>query len=574
MIVQALVGYYEAKAARGEIARFGWEPKNIAFALELSKEGELLAVTPQFVEEVRNKKTVEVPLELTVPKQVVRSSGIRSNFLCDNSAYLLGWDEKGKPERTLNCFLACKERHLCILDGIEGGVAAAVRAFFERWDPLVAESHPILGPELAGLKGANMVFRVEGVLAHEDAAIQAAWDEVSAGEDDEPGEQIRCAVTGKKAPFERVHPKIKLPAAQSTGASLISFNSLSYESYALEGGYNSAVGKYAAFAYTTALNHLISDRVYRKMLGDDTLLYWSEDGASEYQDALNRMLFPEPDESELLDAVMNRLVRGENISDSVNMEMPFYILCLSPNAGRISVRSFHRDRFGSLMENVRRHHKRLEIVKPPQAHKYLSTYWLLQETVNQKSSDKKPAPLLGGAVLNSIRANAPYPNALYQSILIRIRADQTVNWRRAAIIKACLLRSDYVKEEDLTVSYNPDFNHPAYVLGALFSVLEQLQENANNSSTIKERYFSSAGTTPANVFPILIRLSGHHLAKLDTEGQKIFFSKEIGTLLDKIQPVNGRAYPTHLNQNDQGLFHLGYYHKNQARYTGKQKEEV
>ena len=49
---------------------------------------------------------------------------------------------------------------------------------------------------------------------------------------------------------------------------------------------------------------------------------------------------------------------------------------------------------------------------------------------------------------------------------------------------------------------NENTNEKAYVLGRTFAVLEAIQEDANPgiNTTIKDRYYNSASTTPASVF--------------------------------------------------------------------------
>lgn len=108
MILQALVQYYEALLARGEIDRPGWSKVNVSWRLELSPDGSLFDVSPLQKPSPNGKKML--PQQLAVPAQVKRSSGVAANFLCDTSSYLLGVDDKGKPERTKACFEASREK--------------------------------------------------------------------------------------------------------------------------------------------------------------------------------------------------------------------------------------------------------------------------------------------------------------------------------------------------------------------------------------------------------------------------------------------------------------------------------
>lgn len=83
----------------------------------------------------RAAKEVLAPREMAVPAHVKRASGIAANFLCDNSTYLLGADEKGKPERSIQCFEACAKLHHAILDGVDSPAARAILAFLTIGSP-------------------------------------------------------------------------------------------------------------------------------------------------------------------------------------------------------------------------------------------------------------------------------------------------------------------------------------------------------------------------------------------------------------------------------------------------------
>lgn len=151
---------------------------------------------------------------------------------------------------------------------------------------------------------------------------------------------------------------------------------------------------------------------------------------------------------------------------------------------------------------------------------------LLSETVNKNSKDKKPSPQLAGDMLRAVLTGGDYPATLYQGVMMRIKAEKDISPDKAAIIKAYLLQKEY-KKEVLTVELNENTNYLPYLLGRLFSVLENLQSAANPgiNTTIKDKYFTSAGATPSVVFPTLVNLAQKHLRKLEG-GQKVFFSKK------------------------------------------------
>lgn len=121
------------------------------------------------------------------------------------------------------------------------------------------------------------------------------------------------------------------------------------------------------------------------------------------------------------------------------------------------------------------------------------------------------------------------------------------------------------------MALNEQSTNPAYLLGRLFAVLEKVQAEAigNVNASIKDRYFTSACASPRNVFPILLRLSQHHIAKAEfghTSDRRI---QDILNLLE----VERNPIPARLTLDEQGVFILGYYHQRAAFYAPKDKKE-
>lgn len=209
MILQALTQYYEDLLRLGKINRPGWSKQKLNYSLLLSEEGELLQLLHLQQEIQRGNKTVLGPQEMWVPSPVKRSSGIRPNFLCDTSSYLLGVDGKGKADRSIDCFAASKALHLQLLKEVDSPVARAIVRFFEHWDPSQAASHPALQEDWEELlKGGNLTFSLDKLFAAQDPAIADAWTRhyEDSSADAEP---IRCLVTGQPGTLARLHPSIK-----------------------------------------------------------------------------------------------------------------------------------------------------------------------------------------------------------------------------------------------------------------------------------------------------------------------------------------------------------------------------
>ena len=582
MILQALVHHYDVLLENGKLEKPGWLSCNVSWALELNSDGCPIRLVNIENPEVRGKKTVYIPQKMNLPEPVKRSSGVAANALSDNATYVFGLDSKGKPERSIQCFKAMQALHEQLLGNIDHPAAKAIIRYFQTWKPEEAASNPLIVNDVESLnKGGGIVFLYDGRYAQNIPELKEAWDAAYEQNDDLPVRQ--CLVTGQTGPIALLHPSIKgVFGAQAMGASLISFNCTSFESYGHESdqGLNAPVGKQAAFAYGAALNYLISNRVdgerHSNMirLSDMSIVFWSENAENSNEDLFAAFMESRETTNEDLYGILQRLLNGQNVSwngEELNGDSHFYVLGLSPNAARLSVRFFLCDTFGKLMENIAAHQQRLEVVKPSyEKRSSLSLWGLLNETVNQNSKDKIPSPQVSGELMRAVLNNTPYPMSLYEQIQMRIRAEKSISWGKASAIKAYFIKnmSDTVPKEVATMILNEETNYQPYVLGRLFAVLEGLQQAANGdtNTTIRDRYFNSACATPAIVFPTLIRLSQAHLKKAST-GTGVYYSKQITDLLGKMNS----EYPKRLNLNDQGVFQLGYYHQTQKRFTKEEK---
>ena len=575
MILQALTEHYEDLLSLNKTVKPGWGLNKVSYGINLSDDGNIISLLPLQTEQMRGRKAQLVLRVMEVPMPFKRTSSPVAYFLCDNSVYLLGINE-GKSKNAEKYFDLSKKLHLDLLSNVNCPAGHAVACFFEKWDPASASTNPLLLEKWDDLiNGANLIFWYKDAPVCNDPEIRKIWQEYY--DNIHQGDLIHCLVTGEKAYLENIHPPIKgVKGAQTTGAALVSFNAPSFWSYEHEYGENAPVGRYAAFAYTTALNNLLADWEHVQHIGDATVVCWAAGGESAYQDLGMAALYGDTITEQDVHAALSKLAVGHPIEWNNTMldpETRFYVLGLSPNASRLSVRFFWQNSFGALARNIQKHYERLKIIKPAfEKYEDLSIWQLLQETVNKNARDKSASPQLAGDVLRSVLTNGLYPTTLIDAVTIRIRAEHEITRGRAAIIKAYYLRNknSKVPKEVLTVELNKDSTYVPYVLGRLFSVLEELQEKANPgiNATIKDKYFNSASATPAVIFPLLINLGQKHLRKLEN-GQKIYFNKQIGELTEKIT----QTYPKRFTLPEQGAFQLGYYHQTQYRFTKKEKEE-
>lgn len=581
MVLQSLVNLYEVLAEKDKVDKQGWAKSKASYGLVIDENGILTNVISLKTTDRSGKK--EIASQISLPMPVKRAVNIAANFLCDTASYLFGNDRKGKPERNKQCFQESKILHQKLLTDDDSPAAKAILLYYENIDIDNIESYLVdIGCNENAItdilkNGANLVFMPLGKLATDYADICDCWNKYYSKS---KSETEICLVTGKKLPVSRLHPVIKgVRGGQSMGTSLVSFNAPAFESYDKSQGYNSPVSEYAAFAYTTALNYLLSENDYVNYFGDTTVVCWTEDDNEGCQEIFADF-FGNSDElkqKELRD-VIKKLSMGQSVkwnSIPINPEVKFYILGLSPNAARLSVRFFLVNSFGNFMKNVVKHEENMRIAVPNFLQSTHFPAWkVLRETVNQNSKNKSAKPQLAGNYIYSILTGYKYPATLYDNIMIRIKAERDVNAEReairAAVIKAFLIRNYPEYKEVLTVSINNDTNNQAYNLGRLFSILEEIQSVANPTinSTIKDRYFSSASSTPAAIFPFLLDLAQKHIKKIRTENQGFCIAKqkEITDILSRFE----ESFPARMTMQEKGAFQIGYYHQVQKRFTKKE----
>ena len=564
MILQALAGYYARRQADPDPARrlprYGFAIKAVPVVVEIDGHGGLVQLHD--TREVRDKKRLS--REFLLPAPVKKTSGIASNLLWDTAEYAFGQGEKGAA-------FAARIEQLAALAPQDEGLRACLR--FLRALPLASlQAHP-LWPQVIADK-LVVTYQLHGdteLIAQRpqvvDAVVRAA--------DRDSSETGQCLVTGEAAPIARLHDAIKgVWGAQTSGANIVSFNLDAFRSYGKAQGRNAPVGEAAAFAYTTALNHLLArDSRNRLQVGDSSTVIWAAE-PNELEAAIVD-IFGEPpkdDPDRNLEAARKLLAAIETgRAGAAEGVTPFYVLGLAPNASRISVRFWIAAPLRALAPRIARWLSDIAVVHgdfgPPQ----LSLFRLLLSIALQGKADNIP-PNLGGDIVRAVLSgeNAPLPALLLNAAVERTRAERDLPHPRAAVIKAALNRAIRFRnlssphpEPEFTVSLDPDRTDPAYRLGRLFAALEKIQEEAQPgiNATIRDRYYGAASSTPVTVFTTLLRLKNHHLGKL-APPRRTYFEKLVGQIADDLHD-----FPQQITLPDQGRFALGYYHQRQSFFT-------
>lgn len=572
MILQALKEYYDRKVDDPEsnIAIKGFEWKGIPFLIVIDPNGNFINI-----EDTREKLTAK---NFLVPKSKSRSGSLsyKTTFLLwDHIGYVLGYpdDEKAKNQH---------ETWINELKGLpielknDEGVSAILKFYDSSGIKAVRETSK--WAECTKIQSCNIAFKLIGdklPVPCRDSVKSYIHKSVKSSE--MPRESSvkpygRCLVTGETDEIVRVHSDTRI---SKDAKKLVGFQKNSgYDSYGKEQGFNAPVGKSAEFAYTTALNTLLKS-TSRMLIGDAVTLTWSERST----DLENQIIafFSEPPKDDpdrgvrAVKSLYSSIENGSFLTDESN-QTRFYVLGVSPNVARISVRFWIVDTVSGMAYKIKRHFDDLKIDHGPKDKDVLSLFRLLVNTAVQGKADNIP-PNLAGETMRSILEGLPYPQTLLQATIRRIRAEHDISYPRAALIKACINRTTRFKnpniEEELKMGLDESNINIGYRLGRLFAVLEKIQQEANPgiNATIRDKFYGAASGTPAAVFGNLMRLKNHHLSKFTSTGRRIYFEKLLGTIIAGVDAKI--SFPAHLNIEDQGRFAIGYYHQYQDFFTKK-----
>ena len=567
MILKALYDYYNRC---DNLPAKGMEEKEIGFLIVLSPDGHFLRF-----EDCRTEK--DHARVYLVKKHVGRSSAAVANYLYDNSAYVLGYSEKsnGKEQLYFDTFKAKVESISELFP--DNKDLYAIRSFYNNSRETILDmiSLDVLWEDIKknlSKKYSTFSFRIEG-----DLKIVAEKKEILQLEDcdDETKADNLCLVSGKHGPSVDTTTATMIAGSQAT-AKLVAFQVNSgYDSYGKSKCGNAPISEEAEFAYTTALNSMLQKGSRNKfMLGSRTFVFWAsnnKEASKETEESLFELLGFSEDTNDDPNA---NLMKVRKVFESIysgimktELDDKFYILGLAPNSARIAVVYWSETTLKDFAEKILCHFNDMEIHDTRKDKKpYMGIREIISSvTLGGKMSDATPN--LPEAVVKSIFQGLPYPQTLYSACIRRIRAEQKLTITRAAIIKAYLNRQSN-NNKKIDIMLDKDNNNQGYLCGRLFAVLDKIQEDANNISSIRERYMNAASATPSAVFATILNLSVHHSEKLDG-GRRIYFEKLKQEILDK---VSADGFPTHLDLQDQGRFFVGYYHQRQDFFTSKKEQ--
>lgn len=584
MILQALKGYYDRKAADSEsdIAPEGFERKSIPFLVVIDRNGKFINL-----EDTRDqvgKKSIAKTFLVPRSRPRAGSLSYETTFLLwDHVGYVLQHPDDQKAKNQHATWLRSLKELPTEFYNDEG--VAAILKFYDSGGVNDVKTHKTWN-ECTKVLSCNMTFKIAGEMLPIPCCqvVQEYVNQTSKSSIDITDKSIkdkvigRCLVTGEIDEIVRVHSDTRI---SKDSKKLVGFQkNYGFDSYGKEQGYNAPVGKSAEFAYTTALNTLLKSNS-RMLVGDAVTVCWSEkssDLENQIADFFGEPQKDDPDRGvRAVESLFKSVESGAFFTDE-NEKNRFYVLGLSPNSARIAIRFWIVGTVAGMAVKIKQHFDDLQIDHGPKDKDIFSLFRLLVSTAVQDNADNI-TPNLAGDTMRSILEGLPYPQTLLQAAIRRIRAKHEITYPRAALIKACINRSTRFKnpniKEELKMSLDESNTNIGYRLGRLFAALEKIQirkftqgGGKEPNSTIRDKYYGSASGTPATVFGTLIRLSKHHLAGLENVGERINFERLLGEIMSDICD-----FPPHLKLEDQGRFAIGYYHQMQAFYTKKEKQD-
>lgn len=587
MILQALNSYYERLAEDTEsgMPAYGTSIEKISFALIIDDSGELKGMDD--LREQSGKKLL--PKQIPVPAAVTRTSGVKANFLWDKAAYVFGADVEGPTDDNKSRFESFQTLLQEVCQDVEDNALTSVFAFLRKWNRLEAESVLTKYHPWDDLCNANFVFRIDGVpgYIHERSLVRKAWSKHIQQSDSAP--HIQCMINGEKnVPQARVHTPIKgVRGGQTSGGYIVSYNATAFVSYGQD---KAAVSEMAAFSYTTALNALLSSNSRQNIvIGDMTIIFWAEK-PSPAEDIFADLFDPpeieanaskenqgDQETAEKIRGLLHAVREGRRVTDIIpdlDDSVRFYILGLSPNAARLSIRFWEVDTFGSLLKRIGQYFDQLSIARQFENEPEYPPLWRLLCQTAALGKSENVSPVLAGNMARAILTGARFPQNLLPLVLQRIRSEHNITYFRAALLKAYLTRNATATNlKEITMTLDVERTDGPYLLGRLFSVLEKAQEEAipGANATMKDRYLSSASATPGLVFHMILKNSSNHIAKLRKDPEKTgrarYFEKLIQDIVDKFD-----HFPSTLPAEEQGLFMIGYYHQRKNFFTKKIEE--
>ncbi|NSW83324.1 MAG: type I-C CRISPR-associated protein Cas8c/Csd1 [Syntrophothermus sp.] len=440
---------------------------------------------------------------------------------------------------------------------------------------------------------------LRGKHLHEMPQIKEFWARKVSGDVASNAEQP-CCICGRRERIVRNIPtKIVL---KSGNRQIASFNKSAFVSFSFsEKGAPVGMCVPCAENASQALNYLVQhnsqviyeDRTAKGKVNNDSprnqvAVFWLKEDMKlslEGQEISCEELFampivmPESMGVTTTEEVIDRFLKAPwgTGADVLNLdENTFYLAVLSPNTGRIAVRDWIEVGAGQVKANLAKYFEALRLVDA--AGNKRAPYSISQLLAPLPDADpgmakslircayrgEQPPPSLLLSAVRRLRVSGARDGGLEEKKRDKRGLEPVEVWQRlCALIKFCLTFGKEDAQEMETLQRNRQDS--AYQAGRLLAVLEEIQKRAAGStlsSTLVDRYYGSASTSPATVFPLLISMATKaHMPKIRKKYFNVY--RELEALLEEIMLAIDElgGFPQTLPVSQQGEFSLGFYHQ-------------
>ena len=502
-----------------------------------------------------------------------RASNIRPKLLVDNGEYTLGLArEKSGPVRVQAQHGAYIAQIQECAEATQESTVKAVAHFLESLDlDFFMKKEQGLDP------ADNITFKVDGVYPFEQEKVKTYWAKKAAAASGTE-QTMQCLVCGNmRPPVERLPIVIKgIPGGQSTGLTLISANAAAFESYGLTASLIAPTCEVCGERFGNALNDLLRREDTHIVIPPLAYIFWVRDPIANMN--LPRLLQAKPGEIEKL---YKSTWYGTATSTNADATK-FYAATLSASGARVVLRDWIESSLGDVTAHLKRFFwlQRIQLYTG-ELHCFPLRV-LINATINQNSKET-PVAQVGEALMRVALHGGQLPSSLMYQAIHRIRASRDVRPEQAALIKMVLLS----QQNTLITNYEGDFTMAtlnneegmtaAYLCGRLLAQLDNIQYKALGTvnATIVDRFYGTASTSPAVVFPRLLKGAMPHLAALrptEQHGQQrsyaaslSYLDKELDRLLEQL-----KTFPSTLTLEEQGQFALGFHHQ-RVKYFSQRK---
>lgn len=605
MILRAL---YDLAQQEGLAEDLDYEPAQIRYVLMLGPGGSSATIQDRaelVPAEGKKKAEIRKPT-IPVPRRSGRTSGDCAAFLVDKADYIFGWDPTGKtsPEKAakrqalyrelLETALAKQDQGSQEAKALQALLTFTGQDLETRVQPL-RTAMEACSSEKDKKELASAFFSVEYSLAgptplHLLAGIQKFWRTTRVAT---VATTTRCLVTGNTCVPVKKHDTLKgIAIGDTLGTRLISFNppttGSSFSSFGFKGNENASIGRNTAEAIASSLNRLLSrtpaksdgtalSRRNVRLSADTVALFWADDNAD--VDWFEQFT-EDPDAVEAL-----LLAPQTGHKPAIEDPSAFHMLILSGAQGRAMVRAYGCRTTAAVAQEVRRYLSQVRILRPYKGEGVYPLRVYLRSLATL-GDEKNLPPQLAGDLYMAILEGRAFPRIVLDAALRRARLEaprmnDSDPRKRAEANEAFAARCGLIRAyfhripqnpKEVSVSLDSECRETGYVLGRLFAVLDKAQSLAipGANATIVDRFYGTASTAPASVFPTLLRKGQQHFGKLRGDKERPWALKLVDKPFSQItELIEAVPFPKTLDLDSQGLFALGFHHQRQAFFNTK-----